>query len=253
MENLDKIPKKIHYCWLGKNEKPKSVQKFIDSWSDALPGYEILEWNEDNYNLEGTCRYVREAADKKKWAFVSDYIRLDVLNKYGGIYLDTDVEILKSFDDLLPNDFFVSSESKYTICTAVIGAKPNTEWIKTLMNSYENRSFVDSKNSSLDMQPNSQFIYEYFKINYGYSYNENQKFSVGNGVIFPSDYFSPINYNTKKIRITSNTHTIHHYSGIWKSPQQKFKDNILALLTRIIGEEKREIIKRKLKRPKNMN
>ena len=100
------IPKIIHYCWFGGKPFPSAVQKCIDSWKKYLPDYEIREWNETNYDLD-KCKFAKEAYDQKKWAFVTDFVRLDVVYQYGGIYFDTDVEVIKSFDDLLNNKAFL--------------------------------------------------------------------------------------------------------------------------------------------------
>ena len=99
---IDKIPKVIHYCWFGGHEKPKLINKCLETWKRYLKDYEIMEWNEENFNID-ICSFTKEAYEDKKWAFVSDYCRLWVLYNYGGIYLDTDIEILKPLDDLLDN------------------------------------------------------------------------------------------------------------------------------------------------------
>ena len=183
----------------------------------------------------------------KRWAFVTDYMRLYVLYKYGGIYLDTDIEMLKSFDDFLEYDSFIGLESSYTLCTAVIGAKPKQRWLKDLLTEYDQRKFVDDT-GKIDNKPNSQYIFEYL------SAKENLKDShtvqkLSNGlVVFPQEYFSPINYLTMKTNITEQTYTIHHYNGTWKSERERRKDKILGLLTRIIGEKNRKRIKQIIKK-----
>lgn len=134
------IPKKIHYCWFGKKEKPKYIRKCIDSWK--ILGYEIYEWNEDNYDLNKhpyvKCNYL-----EKKWAFVSDYVRLDVLYKYGGIYLDTDVKFIKKLpDDYLNVDFLLGFQFECILGTHIIGAKKESRVLKLILDEYN----VISKN-----------------------------------------------------------------------------------------------------------
>ena len=117
---MNKIPKVIHYCWFGKNKLSKSAKKCIKSWKKHLPNYEIIEWNENNFDIN--CNeYVREAYKSKKYAFVSDYARIYALYNYGGIYMDTDVEVIKSLDKFLCNDAFAGLENEYSIQTAVMG------------------------------------------------------------------------------------------------------------------------------------
>ena len=115
----NKIPKKIHFCWLGENEKTDLVKRCIESWRIKLPEYEIIEWNEKNFDFNNSNTYVKQALKRKRWAFVTDYMRLKILYDHGGIYLDTDVEVIKSFDTLLNDNSFIGLESFDTICTAV--------------------------------------------------------------------------------------------------------------------------------------
>ena len=112
------IPKKIHYCWFGGNPLPELAIKCLESWKKYCPDYEIIEWNETNFNLD-SCEYVREAYQAKKWAFVSDYARLKVVYDNGGIYLDTDVELIKSLDRLLKNKSFFGTETTGVVATGL--------------------------------------------------------------------------------------------------------------------------------------
>ena len=159
------IPKIIHYCWFGGNELSKDAKKYIEIWHSLCPEYQIIEWNETNFDVE-SVPYVREAYEQRKWAFVSDYARLYALKKYGGIYLDTDVEILKPLDALLYNKAFIGAESKYSICTAVIGAEKDASFIGELMSLYDGIHFVNKQ--KIDLTPNSQRVFEYLKSVYDY-------------------------------------------------------------------------------------
>ena len=141
------IPKIIHFCWFGGGEKSKDVLEYIKTWQQLLPDYKIMEWNEKTYSIENSIPYVKEAYSSKKWAFVSDYVRLYALYNYGGIYLDTDVQILKSFDDLLKNEVFFGFESKDYLCTAVMGACSKHWFVKEFLDSYKERHFIQEDGS----------------------------------------------------------------------------------------------------------
>lgn len=243
------IPKVIHYCWLGKNEKSDLVRKCMNSWEKHASDYEIIEWNEENFpfdEIKAKSNYVAEAIDKKAWAFVTDYMRLYVLYNEGGVYLDTDVELVKPLDDLLVHDSFMSLESQNTVCTAVIGSKPEQEWIKKLLDCYNKRNFIIK--DKLDKEPNSQYIYKFLSKGKSLKGIYNYVKLESGLCVFASEYFSPKNYATMKLRLTQNTFAIHHYSGGWKSNSSKFKDLISAIITRIIGENKMDGLKKKIKK-----
>ncbi|WP_270333572.1 glycosyltransferase family 32 protein [Ligilactobacillus acidipiscis] len=238
------IPRIIHYTWFGGAEKPKRVKQQIESWKFKLPDYHFIEWNESNYDISTiNSKYVQEAYEKQMWAFVTDYVRLDVLRQYGGIYLDTDVQVIKSFDSLLEQGSFIGKESEYTLCTAVIGAEPNSKWLIDLLLDYDKRSFK-RKDGGVDKTPNSKYLLQFFGIS---SSSQVNNFSKIEGVKFyPFDFFSPINFATGEKKITNNTYAIHHYSGTWKNKRGKSKDFILRVITRLIGEKKVERLKRYL-------
>ena len=131
------IPKVIHYCWFGNNPKNKLIRSCMDSWKATCPDYEIIEWNESNIDIASLPRYPRKAHEDKKWAFVSDYVRFLVLYESGGIYLDTDMLLVKSLDPLLDNSCFFGYESKNKINGAIIGAERNNEFIEKVIAKYD--------------------------------------------------------------------------------------------------------------------
>ena len=135
------IPKIIHYCWFGRNDKSPLAEKCIDSWEKYCHDYEIKEWNEDNFDIN-CCQFVKEAYATKKWAFVADYARLYILKEYGGIYMDTDVEVIRPLDDFLVNFAFAGIEHESNISTALIGSEANNPWITYLLTYYDNRRFI---------------------------------------------------------------------------------------------------------------
>lgn len=211
------IPKVIHYCWFGGKEIPPKVRNYISTWKKRCPEYEIKEWNESNFNVN-CCSYVKEAYQNKKWAFVSDYVRLFVLVKYGGIYLDTDVEVLKSFDNLLNLDAFCGFEDSTKLSTAILGCKPGFEIFSDWLHKYDTKHFI-KKDGSMDLEPNV-FLFTQLCIDQGLVLN-NKRQEVNGLEVFPNDWFSPKNYMTNMINRTENTITIHHFSAAWQSPLEK--------------------------------
>ncbi len=196
------IPKIIHYCWFGKGEKPESVLNCIETWKTNLPDYQIKEWNESNFDVTN-LQYTLEAYNAKKYAFVSDVCRLYCLIKEGGIYLDTDVQVLKSFDNFLLNESFIGLETKKQIGTAVIGAQKDIKWLIDFYNIYTTIHFTN-KNSKFDITPNTTRITRFL--------NEYPGISPK---IYPVDYFCAKDYKTKKLYITNNTICIHNFAESW--------------------------------------
>ena len=241
------IPKIIHYCWFGGKRLSEDAKKYIESWRKFCPDYVIMEWNEANFDVN-SIPYVKEAYEQKKWAFVSDYARLYALKNYGGIYLDTDVEIIKKLDSFLQNEAFIGAESKYSICTAVIGAEKNAKFIEELMHLYDDIHFVSGK--KIDTTPNSQRIFKYLEANYNY---RNSEFPIcwNNCTLYPKDYFSPINCYTFKQEITDNTYCIHRFAGTWKNKSELYLNKAKAFITRIIGEDCRNVLKKYAMKGKN--
>ncbi|QBY43960.1 glycosyltransferase [Arsenophonus nasoniae] len=206
------IPKKIHYVWVGDKPKPQKVIDCIKTWQMNLPDYEIIEWNNDCLK-EINNIYVKQAYDSKKWAFVSDYIRLYALYHQGGIYLDTDVVLYDSFDKFLGNDFFSCYENyKGTvlpIMSAVMGSVPRSDFIYELLNYYKNKKFNNGK--KLDLEPNTLKISRFFQKKYNLNppYDEYEKTELKKGmVIYPSYYFCSPKDGKKN-------YAIHLFEGSW--------------------------------------
>lgn len=210
MEN--KISKKIHYCWFGKGEKSKLMKKCIKSWKRYLPDYEIIEWNEDNYDFLSND-FCREAYENKKWAFVSDYARLDILYKNGGIYMDTDVEIIKNIDELLLDEAFIGFENKDYLSTAVIGAQKENLWIKEVLEYYRNRRFI-KQNGEMDLIPNPVIITGITCEKYNLKIDNSSQNLNSILRVYPKEYFSPKNVD-RTSDISLKTYAIHHFNGSW--------------------------------------
>lgn len=239
-----KIPKIIHYCWFGKGEKSDLAKKCISGWRDLLKDYQIIEWNEDNFDINANL-YVKEAYENKKYAFVSDYVRLYALLNYGGIYLDTDVELLNNFDKFLDLNAFVGFEDKELISTAIIGSKKNNLIIKEWFDSYKNRRFIE--NGKINDLTNVR-VFTNLLLNYGLKQNNSyQKICEGILDIYPTEFFSPLKYGSKKPKITDNTITIHWFEGTWTTLSKKIKIKIIILIKSIIGFKRYNKLKRLLK------
>ncbi|MBB6056695.1 glycosyltransferase family 32 protein [Tolumonas osonensis] len=213
------IPKKIHYCWFGGNELPEIAIKCIESWRKYCSDYELIRWDETNSDLE-SCRFVKEAHEAKKWAFVSDYVRLQVIEKHGGIYLDIDVELLKGLDEFLKFDGFMGFEkdSIWRVNTGLgFGAKPNHPVLRKLMESYENTKFI-MDNGDFDMMPCPHRDTKVL-VSLGLAQNGMEQ-NINGIMVFPSDYFCPASL-VGEAEITSNTVSIHHFNASWQSGRFK--------------------------------
>ncbi|WP_394186452.1 glycosyltransferase family 32 protein [Metabacillus halosaccharovorans] len=232
--NKQQIPKVIHYCWFGYKEKPEIVKKCITSWYINLPGYEIREWNEQNFDINSNI-YIKEAYNSKKFAFVSDYVRVYALYNYGGIYLDTDVEVLKPFNDLLHHDSFWGFEQENYIATSTIGASKGNQLIKLFLDSYKEKEFIKDDGSYDDLT-NVAVITKILE-NIGLKKNGELQSFDKIGTFYPQTYFSPYDYINCRKLITENTYTIHHFYKSWLPLPARLKNNMKVVLSKIIGGE----------------
>lgn len=212
-----RIPKTIHFCWLSGEEYPELVQKCMDSWKKKLPDYTIKCWNKQNFDVN-ICQYTKEAFQEKKYAFVSDYVRLYALYNEGGIYLDSDIEILKSFDDLLENPAFTGFENNHSVAAWIFGSEKGNPLFKEFLEYYDNRAFICS-DGTYDLTPNpvpitNKCVEKGLKLN-----GSTQR--LDNITIFSQDYFCPYNRATEELNITNNTYSIHYFNGAWVSDSKK--------------------------------
>jgi hypothetical protein len=223
------IPKVIHYCWLSDDPYPESILMCINSWKKHLPEYELYLWDLSN---APKVPWVIEAYEQKKYAFAADYIRFYALYNYGGIYLDSDVEILKSFNDILDNKSFIGYEIGGDFEAAVIGAEKECEWVKKCLEAFDEKHFVSS-NGRLNMTPVPLLINTILNSNYDLSksnidvYYENSELAI-----FPYYIFSPKNIFTKKIDIKKETICIHHFEGKWV--KKTFFSEVVLIVHRLI-------------------
>lgn len=235
------IPKKIHYCWFGRNPLPESALKCIASWRKFFPDYEIIEWNEDNFDVN-SIPYTAQAYEAKKYAFVSDYARFKILYEHGGIYFDTDVEVIKSFDDILAKGPFMGCEidsvdgiSLPKVAPGLgIGAPAVLEFYKKVLDYYSNLHFLNE-----DGKPNEVTIVTHTSKVLAESgmqpVNEIQQ--VDGIWIYPVDYFNPLNDLTGVVEITKNTRSIHWYSKTWLSKSMSMRNKVTRILHRYLGVE----------------
>lgn len=207
------IPKIIHYVWVGGKPLNALAKKCIESWKKHCPDYEIKQWDETNFDINEN-QYCKEAYDSKKWAFVSDYIRLKVLHMYGGIYMDTDVEVVKSLDEFLVHPAFSGFEGPDAIPTGIIGAEKNNWWIANMLSYYDDAHFI-KPNGELDQTTNVVLITNGTKAIYPNLQLNNTYQGFKDVVFYPKDYFCPIDLEIRELEKTSNTHTIHWFAGSW--------------------------------------
>lgn len=238
------IPKVIHYCWFGGNDIPEKDLKCIESWKKYCPDYEIIEWNEKNYNL-GKNKYMEDAYKEKKWGFVPDYARFDIIYNHGGFYLDTDVELVKSLDELRTNKGYMGFEGGKWVNGGIgFGAEANNATIKGLRDMYDEKSFYN-EDGTLNLKPSPYYITEFLE-NKGLKRN-NKEQTVGELKIYPTDFFAAKDYETGKLHLTPNTISIHRYNSSWMTKKQKRA----RAIKHIIGEKKFNrlmSIKRKIKK-----
>jgi mannosyltransferase OCH1-like enzyme len=221
------IPKTIHYCWFGRGQMPKLAIKCLESWDVHLSGFERKLWTEDNFDLN-INPYVKEAYESRKFAFVTDFVRLYALYNEGGIYMDTDVEVLKPLDKFLDLPAFSGFESAGYVPTGIMASEKNGKWVKELLEYYDNRHFI-LPDGSFDMTTNTAIISNHMQAN-GFVLKNGYQVYRNCMHMFPFEYFSPLQYG--KIFLTENSHTIHHFASSWNPEKRKLKKFILK---KIIG------------------
>lgn len=232
------IPKTIHYCWFGRKPLPKDALKCINSWKKYFPDYTIKRWDESNFDID-SCIYAKEAYDSKKWAFVSDYARFKILYENGGVYFDTDVEVIKSFDDIIAAGPFMgcekNSRSKKILVNPGLGlaAPKDFEPLEEILKEYHQDHFInkDGTYNEVTVVTRISSILE----EYGFSGSDSIE-KIDGFNIYPSDYFCPIDVATDEIKLTKNTRSIHHYNASWVDENTRKKWKIYKRLNRMFGK-----------------
>lgn len=224
------IPKIIHYCWFGGNPLPKDAERYIDSWRKFLPDYEIRRWDETNFDVNA-IPYIKEAYACGKYAFVSDYARFWILYNFGGLYFDTDVEVIRLLDDIIQAGPFMGVEQRTDDCITVapglcIGAEKHNDLFRVMIDLYKGFHFLESDGSCC--LKNVVEITTEVLLGRGLRNTEEIQNCCGFD-IYPKDYFCPIDYKTRELVITDNTRTIHHYAESWVPKSTKIKNAIARL------------------------
>lgn len=224
------IPKIIHYCWFSGEPFDKTTEYCIKTWKEKCPDYEIRECNATNLNMKCN-QFLYEAYSEKKWAFAADYARLLLLYKYGGIYMDGDVEVLKNFDDLLDQKAFIGQERNGWLSAGVIASEPGNPVIKTFLDYYRDKHFVNS-DGTYNQITNIQIMTHNLFETYGFLLKP-ERMTMGEVLtVYPVDYFSPKDSVTGIVTITANSYAIHHFNNAWKDVEPNKANSIL---TKILG------------------
>ena len=235
------IPKIIHYCWLSDDKFPDDIQKCIDSWKKNLPDYEFVLWDTKKFPLDSSI-WVKQAFETKKYAFAADYIRLYAVYTYGGIYLDSDVEVLKKYDDLLDLTYFMGTEGDGIIEAGVFAAEKKADWLADCLNYYKGRTFVKN-DGTLDTITLPKIMMEQIAIKRKIEVFTKEQLVNKSALLenknilylFPKEYFCAKNLGTGKLENTINTYTIHHFAMSWILIKNKFLPNLKRKLMDIFG------------------
>lgn len=222
------IPKKIHYCWFGRGKKPKLAEKCIASWRKYCPDYQIIEWNEDNFDVYRNG-YTTMCIEQRKYAFLSDYARLVIIEREGGIYFDTDVELVRSPDFLLRDGAFFGFENDSNIASGLgFGAEAGSEVIRAMLAEYE--PLLDGQHDTIGCPVlNTQALEKEGLV-------KNGRYQLlGHTAIYPAEYFNPYDSVTGRLRKTRYTVSIHWYSASWLSGPRRIRSRILRPVRRLIG------------------
>lgn len=257
------IPKTIHYCWFGGGRKSELIERCIASWKKYCPDCDIIEWNESNYDVTKN-RYMCQAYQAKRWGFVSDYARLDVIYEHGGVYLDTDVELIRPIDELLNGNGFLGFEctpnekQQHVFVNTGEGfaAKAKDPIVKAMRDSYESRDFLLSDGThNLTTCPyyNTEALRPFGLV------QENRVQIVGEITVYPTEYFCPLDWKTRKCAVTDRTFSIHHFDASWLSIEEKKRRRIARkidyvihlpnmIVKNILGEDRYKKLKREIKK-----
>lgn len=231
------IPKKIHYCWFGGKSKSEDVKKCIDSWKKFCPDYEIKEWNESNFDIN-VCEYTKSAYKERKWAFITDYVRLYAMVTEGGIYMDTDVEMVKGIDKFLDYTAFSGFQTEDSIPTGIMASEKGYKVFEKLLRDYSDRSFYLC-DGSLNLTTNVIYITDEYK-KYGLCLNNKHQIVEG-FALFPVDWFCAKSWKTGRIQKSENTYTIHHFAGSWLPEEEQKMMKINSYCENHFGEFSRPI------------
>lgn len=228
---MSKIPHVIHYVWFGNNPKTDLILRCIESWEKYLPGWEIKEWNESNYDVSKS-EYMKEAYIAKKYAYATDYARFDILYQFGGIYFDTDVELLRPITtEILDLPAFTGMESNNMVNPGLVLASiPNNDFLKEMLSLYDTLNFRNQIENNITVVANTTDVLE----NYGYK-KESRIQCVKGITVYPSSYFCCYNLDLHEIDIKPESISVHHYAGSWMPMKELKKIRYKKIIKKIIG------------------
>ena len=253
------IPKIIHYCWFGGKPKPELAEKCIRSWKKFCPDYEILEWNEHNFDVTAAPKYVQQAYECRRWAFVSDYVRLKALTGMGGVYMDTDVEVIRSMDPYLQHKAFAGFEHPRRVQTGLLACEKGFPLFVDFMAYYDTASFLQPDGTP-DVTTNVEVLTS-LCLQRGMVCNDSFQ-EIDGLALYPREIFCPVDFDTKKLKKTRKTVTIHWFSGSWHTEEEleamrqeklqqrreKRSEFRYALGNKLFGEKGYERLKKLLKK-----
>ena len=253
------IPKTIHYCWFGGKPKPELAEKCIRSWKKYCPDFEILEWNEHNFDVSESPGYVQQAYACKRWAFVSDYVRLKALTEMGGVYMDTDVEVIRPLDPYLNHRAFAGFEHPERVQTGLLACEKDFPLFREFMAYYDTASFL-REDGIPDVTTNVEILTG-LCLQRGMVCNDRLQ-EIEGLTLYPREVFCPVDYDTKRLKKTRKTVTVHWFSGSWHTEEEleamrqeklqlrreKRSNFRYALGNRLFGEKGYETLKKLLKR-----
>lgn len=211
------IPKIIHYCWFGGKEKPALAQACLRSWKRFAPDFELREWNESNFDLSSAPLYVRQAMEARRWAFVTDYVRLVALTRYGGVYMDTDVELKKPLTPYLHHQAFAGFEAVDRVQTGLLACEPGFPLFEDFLHHYDTAVFL-REDGSTDLTTNVEILTR-LCVERGLRL-DNSKQCVDDLTVYPKEVFCPVEYETGKLKKSRKTVCIHWFSASWHTQQE---------------------------------
>lgn len=255
---MNKIPKIIHYCWFGPKPIPELELKCMKTWTEFLPDYEFMFWNEETFDINNSCNYVKQAYESRHYPFVADYVRLYALVEFGGIYLDTDIQLLTTLDKFLYNDAFTGFENKTRVAAGIMGCKKGNMVFKKMLDHYNTTEFIDS-NNLIDISTICNIMMNIIEKE-GFIY-KNMDQQLENIRIYERDIFYPKKLSDDKFRTTERSVSIHHYVGSWLTPNEKKRGEnlfwrkicrpilrkIRKLISSVLGERKSKTIEKKFR------
>ena len=246
--------KVIHYCWFGRNALPESARKCIESWKKYCPDYEIVQWNEDNFDCT-SCDYIKEAYEHKRWAFVSDYARFWILYNYGGLYFDTDVELIRPIDDLVERGPFMGLERDMDFQSCIkkdgvddlyvnpglgLRADSGLKLYAEILDEYKDRHFIDASGKE-DITTVVQIVSKILE-RHTVEVIDEITLKIGELYIYRKDVFCPMDYRTGKLTVTDRTRSIHHYTASWMTADELRNQEIFIEAKAKYGEKLGKVI-----------